>query len=749
MKHLYEKLELFYLGKAAATGELTLLKNSDFTTHAAIIGMTGSGKTGLGIALIEEAMLDNIPTLIIDPKGDMGNLCYRSAAFDAADFVPWVGEERAETTAQSWKKGIESWHQDSERAARLKQVDVTLYTPGSNAGVSIDILSTLRAPDADLMQEADLYASVLSSTVASLLSLVGEESDAHAKSFGFLSALIDHLWRHGGSFDFAHLIGAILLPPFERVGVLSLDQFFNQNERTRLANRFNSLIASPAFGAWLKGASLDFDTLFFDTKGNARCAVFNIAHLGDGERMFFVTLLLERFIGWMRAQSGSERLRAMLYMDEIYGYFPPSANPPSKTPMLTLLKQARAFGVGIVLSTQNPVDLDYKGLSNIGTWFIGRLQTPQDIDRIIEGLRGKMDEDEDAQALRQKLSTLEKRHFILKSVHRPSLELFETRWVLSYLKGPLTREEIRTLTPRTERPAAITHPKASSQPPRTALEQLFENGEEGDLTPHLLIQAEIRTIDAAKAIDITESLQLELPLYEDEPLDLHQARRSTQVIHLQTQAPQSARYTPLPIALSQADAPKRLSDEAIDHLYNTHTLERFVQKQLRLESEPLEPLERFTRRVREALSARKSEALKSLKGRYQSRFDQMQAQMERAREKLAKEQLDVQTKTADTLISGAMALMGAFFGQKSSSKIATTLSKGTRIVKERQDVGSAEAQIERLQADDEALREELEAAIAASEADFAPENHPIETRAIRPKKRDIRIVRIGVLWKVA
>ncbi|MBN2895182.1 MAG: ATP-binding protein [Campylobacterales bacterium] len=748
MKHLYEKLELFYLGKAADTGALTLLKNSDFTTHAAIIGMTGSGKTGLGVALIEEAMLDNIPTLIIDPKGDMGNLCYRSAAFEAADFVPWVGEAKAAETAQTWKKGIESWHQESERAARLKQVDVSLYTPGSNAGLSIDILSSLRAPSVAQMDESDLYASILSSTVASLLSLVDEATDAHAKSFGFLSALIDHLWRHEGSFDFAHLIGAMIVPPFERVGVLALEQFFNENERTRLANRFNSLIASPAFAPWLQGVALDFDSLLFDAKGNARCAIFNIAHLGDGERMFFVTLLLERFLGWMRNQSGSERLRAILYMDEIYGYFPPSANPPSKTPMLTLLKQARAFGVGIVLSTQNPVDLDYKGLSNIGTWLIGRLQTPQDIDRVIEGLSSQAPET--AASLRQQLSTLPKRHFLLKSVHRGALELFETRWVLSYLKGPLSREEIRALAPHQER-SAIAKPSvaSSSKPPRTALEQLFENTAQGDLIPHLLIQAEVRTIDSAKAIDVTEAVELELALYEEEPIDLHQALRSHLHSRPSTQAPQEARYAPLPPDLLQADAPKRLSAQATDYLYNTYTLDRFVQKQLRLESEPLEPLERFTRRVREALSQRQSEAIKTLETRYQSRFDRLEEQSARAKERLAKEKLDLQTQTADTLISGAMALLGTFFGSRSTGKIATTISKGTRIAKERQDTLSAEAQIERLSADYEALMQEMEEAIETAKSDYNIDVYPIETRSLRPKKRDIRIVRIGILWKVA
>ncbi|MEA1953586.1 MAG: DUF87 domain-containing protein, partial [Campylobacterota bacterium] len=441
---MYEKLGLFYLGKDVdkstmeAAEALTLLKNKNFTTHAAIIGMTGSGKTGLGVGIIEEAAIDNIPSLVIDPKGDMGNLCFVDSTFSTSSFEPWVEDEAkskkenvsvyAEKTATIWKEGLESWGQSSERVAKLQTVPKTIYTPGSSSGIAINVMSSLDIPPREVMKDSDTYSAYLKSTTTSLLSFIGINADAlDSKEYILLSQIISTSWLAEESLSIENIIMKIINPSFKKIGILSLDDFYDKEDRFKLATKFNSLLASPSFSLWLQGESLDMQNLLYDENGKAKIAIFSIAHLNDNERMFFVTILLNKYIAWMRRGSGTTALKTLLYMDEIYGYFPPSKNPPSKEPMLLLLKQARAFGIGVVLSTQNPVDLDYKGLSNIGTWFIGRLQTTQDIERVIDGLGGKVGSTFDKQEIKKLLANLKKRTFFLKSAHLDDIRLFTTR----------------------------------------------------------------------------------------------------------------------------------------------------------------------------------------------------------------------------------------------------------------------------------------------------------------------------------
>ncbi|HHS92344.1 MAG TPA: ATP-binding protein, partial [Campylobacterales bacterium] len=446
MTNLYEKLGLFYLGRdidketQEASDALTLLKNKNFTTHAAIIGMTGSGKTGLGIGLIEEAAIDNIPSILIDPKGDMGNLLLTDPTFNPKNFEPWVKDEAqnknedvatyAAKIATMWQKGIKRDHQDETRVAKLHKVEKTIYTPGSSSGISLNILGSLQAPPQEVLNDADTFASYLKSTVSSLLSLIKIEADpVSSKEYLLIAQILANKWTAGENLSLEELIGAVIAPYFDKIGVLPLESFYPQDKRFSLATKFNAIIASPTFSAWLQGEDLDIQKLLYDENGKAKIAILSIAHLSDEERMFFVTILLNKYIAWMRRQSGTSALKAILYMDEIYGYFPPSKNPPSKEPMMLLLKQARAFGTGVVLSTQNPVDLDYKGLSNIGTWFIGRLQTSQDIERVIDGLGGKVGASYSKSEIKELLANLQKRTFFLKSAHLDDIRVFSTRWV--------------------------------------------------------------------------------------------------------------------------------------------------------------------------------------------------------------------------------------------------------------------------------------------------------------------------------
>ncbi|MDX2413443.1 MAG: hypothetical protein QNK16_13210, partial [Woeseiaceae bacterium] len=460
----FEKLGAFYLGKRydneadRLTEELVLYDAKDLTTHAVIIGMTGSGKTGLGIGVLEEAALDHIPVIAIDPKGDMGNIMLTFPQLRAEDFRPWVNARSATDNGQTpdefaagqaalWKKGLGQWGQTGARIGQLrKNVDMAIYTPGSNAGLPISVLQSFAAPDAALIDDADLYRERVQATATGILTLLGIDADPVAsREHILISRLLDHSWREGRGLDVASLIGEIQDPPITKVGVMTLDSFFPAKDRFALAMRLNNLLAAPGFEAWMQGEPLNAKNLLYTAEGKPRISVMSIAHLDDAQRMFFVSMLLNELISWMRAQQGTSSLRAILYMDEIFGYMPPVANPPSKRLFLTLLKQARAYGLGLVLATQNPVDLDYKGLSNTGTWFIGRLQTERDKARVMEGLEGASDGNFDKQKMERTLAGLGKRRFLLHNVHEDEAVVFNTRWVLSYLAGPLTRDSIKAL----------------------------------------------------------------------------------------------------------------------------------------------------------------------------------------------------------------------------------------------------------------------------------------------------------------
>ncbi|MFN2286158.1 MAG: ATP-binding protein, partial [Anaerolineae bacterium] len=403
----FEKLGVFYLGKEydlakkASKDTLLLYDSKDLVTHAVTVGMTGSGKTGLCIGLIEEAAIDSIPAIIIDPKGDLGDLLLTFPELRGEDFLPWINEADArqkEMTPQAyadaqaalWKKGLASWGQDGARIQKLKDAaEFVIYTPASNAGVPVSILQSFAAPPAAVLDDGEMMRERVSTTVTSLLGLLGIDADPiQSREFILLSTILDLTWREGRNLDLAALIQLVQNPPVTKIGVLDLDSFYPAKERFALVMALNNLLASPGFSAWLEGEALDIGQILYTPEGKPRIAIFSIAHLGDKERMFFVSLLLNQVLSWMRGLSGTTSLRALLYIDEIFGYLPPVGNPPSKLPLLTMLKQARAFGVGVVLATQNPVDLDYKALSNAGTWFIGRLQTERDKARLLDGLEG-------------------------------------------------------------------------------------------------------------------------------------------------------------------------------------------------------------------------------------------------------------------------------------------------------------------------------------------------------------------------
>ncbi len=562
----YEKLGAFYLGRAvdAATGkatdELLLYDSKDLTTHAVIIGMTGSGKTGLGLGLLEEAAMDGLPVIAIDPKGDIGNILLGFPDLKPGDFEPWMAadeaarqgitvQELAAKTAESWKTGLADWGQDGERIRRMQQnVELSIYTPGSSAGLQVSVLKGFGAPPPELLDDPEAFQERVSGTVTGLLGLLGIEADPlQSREHILLSNLLSSAWQAGQNMDLGGLIAGIQTPPFQRIGVMDVESFHPAKARFELAMSLNNLLASPAFQSWTQGEPLDIKSMLYTPAGKPRVTVFSIGHLSDPQRMFFVSMLLNATLGWVRQQPGTSSLRALLYMDEIYGYFPPNGNPPSKTPILTLLKQARAFGLGLVLSTQNPVDLDYKGLANAGTWFIGRLQTDNDKARVLEALEGAMTGSAPTPRadLDRMLSDLGKRVFLMHNVHESAPVLFSTRWTMSYLAGPITGTQIRTLmngrksaavTAAAASPIAASPATAGASDARPALPptvpQYFLPIRAGTASvsyhPQVLGHANVRYASVKQGIDTTGSLTLladltdgPLPVNWDEASELN------------------------------------------------------------------------------------------------------------------------------------------------------------------------------------------------------------------------------------
>ena len=776
MQEVYEKLGLFYLGKDVdketqqPTEILTLLKNKNFTTHAAIIGMTGSGKTGLGVALIEEAAIDNIPAIVIDPKGDMGNLCLTDPEFSAKQFEPWVRDEAeakgevpavyAQKVAQMWKEGIESWQQSSERVARFAAVEKTIYTPGSSAGVSVNILSSLGKPPVEIMEESDTLASYLKSAASSLLALIGEDTDSlDTPEYILVAQILMHAWTSDEEMDIAKIIGQIINPPFKKIGVLPLEDFFPQKKRFSLATRFNALLASPSFSSWLEGEELDIQKLLYDENGKAKIAIFSIVHLNDQERMFFVTLLLNRYIAWMRRQSGTSRLKTLLYMDEIFGFFPPSKNPPSKEPMLLLLKQARAFGVGVVLSTQNPVDLDYKGLANIGTWFIGRLQTTQDIKRVIDGLGGKVGSSFDKNEIKALLSNLAKRTFFLKSAHLDDIRLFTTRWVLSYLKGPLKKDEIATLMAQkkalltrklTPSSAHAIHKESATQTYQQvdrSIVQYFEPDATGrnDYFPTLAAKATVHFFNQSRGIDEEKTLMLSLPIEaslsridweaaEEDSVDFERFPRTV---------PTGAHFAMLPETVLQDKGLRKCVRELKEYLYQSESLQLWRCRMPKLESKAGESRADFMVRLQDILAEKKEEAIEKLKERYGKKEKVLMDRLERAKARVAKEEAD----STSSIIEAGISVLGALFGKTSVSKVGRAVNKGGRILKERGEMSRAQERVASIEEDINLLEEELEQKIDALNEKYSVENCEVTEFRIKPRKTDIDVESCALVWR--
>ncbi len=787
----YEKLGIFYLGKEVnpktqeLTDELVLYKNKNFTTHAALIGMTGSGKTGLGIGIIEEAILDNVPAILIDPKGDMGNLLLTFPELKPKDFEPWVDPGAAETkglsvkdfavkTAAMWDKGIQSWHQDKSRIKALKNnAEYVIYTPGSTAGVQLSVLSSFDAPSEDVIDDPDSFTSVINSTVSSLLALIKISGDPlQSKEFLLLSTIFVHLWKKGISVSLEELIGYVTNPPFEKIGVLPLKSFYTQKQRLDLAMKLNTVLASPSFSAWTEGESLDIKNLLYSKDGKPKVSILSISHLDDSQRMFFVTLFLNKYISWMRQQSGTSSLRALLYMDEIFGYFPAVSNPPTKKPMLMLLKQARAFGISIILSTQNPIDLDYKGLSNIGTWFIGRLQTKQDKERVMDGLLKSGEDSLNKKEIESLLSNLQSRVFLFKSAHEDRIKLMQTRWVLSYLKGPLSKKEVRILMKKRKEKSQTNEKKEIKIEKQTetieisdanvvkpvvtdGIKQFYSvktpYGQEVVYEPYLLTEGKVKYVNASKGIDRQTSISKKFFL--DKELTQLEMNRGedydyTDDLLLFDKKPlEQSKFLSLPVFIAELKTLKTIEKAFSDYLYRTKKLELFRCKSLKVESKPGESIKDFKIRLIDILREEKDKAIEKLRKKYHTKSNSLQKKYETLLTRLDKEKADVASKRTDTAMSFGMAILGSFLGGGTKRKTMRGISSAGKIAKEKADVRRVENQIYEIQKDMEDLKNDLSQEISILKDDFAIENHEISTFYIKPRRSDIFDVKASLLWE--
>jgi hypothetical protein len=823
----FERLGAFYLGKQYDVGEgkrlerLLMYDARDLTTHAVCVGMTGSGKTGLCIDLLEEAAIDKVPAIIIDPKGDMTNLLLSFPELRPEDFRPWINADDArrkgvseETFAAEqaalWRDGLAEWGQSGERIRMLRDAaDFTIFTPGSDAGVPVSILQSFAAPSLSWDTDAELLRERIQGAVSALLGLVGVDADpVQSREHILLSTLFEHFWRQGEDLDLPKLILAIQKPPVRQLGVFDVDTFFPEEDRFELAMRINNIIAAPAFESWLQGQPMDVASFLSTPDGKPRHSVFYIAHLSDAERMFFVTMLLNQIVTWMRTQAGTTSLRALVYMDEIFGFFPPVANPPSKQPMLTLLKQARAFGVGVVLTTQNPVDLDYKGLTNAGTWFIGRLQTERDKMRVLDGLESasaQAGQALDRGALSDIISALGKRVFLLHNVHEEAPVTFQTRWAMSYLRGPLTRLQVRDLmegeTPDApikgaldETPLAPSEPRAVEASPAGArepasaaatagtsaaappslssrIQQVYLPVRRGASTAALDVEKE-----AGGAIEIESHHLLYVPAvvgmgrlhFVDRTRDVNEREEfalladpprggsmltwdRAQALDLTTrdlrdQPEPEAYFDELPASINESPEFTALKKDLDDYLYHNSSVPLLYSPLLDIYSRPKESEREFRMRLQQAARERRDEEIDEITERYEDKIDKVEDRLRREEADLAQQEADLAARKRETLVSVGESVVGMFLGRRSTRMASTALSKQRQTTKAKLRLEETEEDIAELEEDVQELEAELQEEVAAIRARWEEALTELEAYEVRPRRKDVQISLFGLAW---
>jgi len=789
-----EGLGVFYLGQkvdersGGPTPEPLLVDAKRFTTHAVCVGMTGSGKTGLLIGLIEEAALDGIPTLVIDPKGDLANVLLSFPELAPGDFLPWLEpdaakregitlESLAERTAKKWSDGLAASGQSGERIRRLHAAaDMAVFTPGSRSGRPLAMLGSLDAPAAEIAADPEARRERIESLVSGILALVGIDAEpGTSREHVLLSTIMDALWKSGQKVDFGTLVRAIPAPPIERVGFLDLENFFPAGDRFQLASRLNTVAAAPGFEAWLDGEPLDVGRLLWTPEGKPRVAVVSIAHLADAQRMAFVTLLAGAAVSWMRSQGGTSSLKALFLMDEVFGYVPPTANPPSKTPILTLMKQARAYGLGVVLATQNPVDLDYKGLSNAGLWFLGRLQTARDKARVLDGLEGAAASAGgtfDRGRLDRLLSGLEQRRFLMHSVHGEEETLFQTRWTMAYLRGPLLREEIRRLTAAApaepHAPAAATtgtgpgHPRTFAGGPRPILPPGIREvflAPDGPVDPDrgvvykpaILGRARVRYARPSPRIEVDREVIFMAPAGDVLGESAWEAAETFAEAPEVEPAPRQGSFAPLPPALSGPRGYSSLAASLKTHLGRTSKLTAWRAPAIDAVSRPGETEGEFRARIAHRVKEWRDEQIDAVRTKTATKLAGLVDRIERARQKVEKEKAEAKNQSLQTYVSIGTAVIGALFGRKKISattigRAATSMRSASRATRQQADVAHAEESLQTLEERRQNLETEIEAELDRIRREASADRIALEEIDIPARKTDIAVDAVALAW---
>jgi hypothetical protein len=789
---VFEKLASFYLGRhydlagSQLKDDLLMYDAKDMCTHAMCVGMTGSGKTGLCLALLEEAAIDGIPAICVDPKGDLANLLLTFPEMRPEDFKPWLEQadaarkgktidELASDTAAMWKKGLASWGQSTDRVGKFKDaVDIAVYTPGSNTGIPLTVLKCFDAPPAEMLGDSDAMRERVTGAASGLLTLMGIDADPLlSREHILISSIFDRCWRDGKDVTIGDLIGLIQSPPIARVGVLDLDSFMSPTDRSKLAMTLNNLLASPAFSTWLDGEPLSIQRLLYTPEGKPRLTILSIAHLSDTERMFFVTILLNELLAWMRTQSGTSSLRALFYMDEVAGYFPPVSNPPTKPPMLTLLKQARAFGLGIMLATQNPVDLDYKGLSNIGTWFLGRLQTERDKSRVLEGLEGAAAQSGqrfDRGAMEQMLAALGSRVFLMNNVHDDGPSVFQSRWAMSFLAGPLARDQIsRLMADRKAKMAATrgdegesvagqaatpSRPVAPSGVTESFLAPSVVPAESSTLVyrPAVFAGGSLHYVRSSAGVDQWVDVKRYVPCGGGVPNDFWESSRPMPEDAEFLSAPEDDyQFGDLPTPLMSASNFKAFEKQFKDYLYRHHTMTLYkgpvIGEFAPAGSTEAEARNYFRQHARESLD-RDTEKLRS---KYADKMKSLNAKITSAQERVDREAEQYNQAKVSSMISVGASILGAFMGNKVASrtnvnKVSTAARNASRAVQQKADVTRAEESLKQFAMDMQDLDAELQEELETLGKKYRVDDWELDTTVIPPRKSDLKVTDPAILW---
>lgn len=782
----FEKLASFYLGRqydlsqGKLLDQLLMYDAKDLCTHAMCVGMTGSGKTGLCLSLLEEAAIDGIPAICVDPKGDLANFLLTFPDLAPSDFKPWLEQadatrkgltvdELAERTATMWREGLASWGQSPERVKQLKDAaDVSVYTPGSNIGLPLTVLKSFDAPPAAALGDTEAIGDRVTGAVSGLLTLMGIEADPlTSPEHILLSSILSHQWREGKNVPIANLIRLIQSPPIQRVGVVDLDSFMPPDSRAKLAMRLNNLLASPAFASWLEGEVLSIDKLLYTAEGKPRISILSITHLSDSERMFFVTILLSELVAWMRRQSGTSSLRAMFYMDDVAGFFPPVSMPPSKPPMLTLLKQARAFGLGITLATQNPADLDYKGLSNIGTWFLGRLQTERDKARVLEGLEGAAGESGqafDRNQMEQTLAGLGNRVFLMNNVHDSGPVTFQTRWAMSFLAGPLARQQISDLMAErkrlkaalrqeesesvSEEPEAIERPVVPSGVEECFLDptQPADSGCKLVYRPALLGRASLHYIRASAQIDQwVDSVQM-LGCGSGVPDGLweNSIALSPDADCLSEPDP-DFRFSELPDDLRSQAKFRSFKSQLKDHLYRHSRMTLYKCSGLDGYAPGGGTEGEARRHFQQLLREKRDLETEKLREKYASKIDSVEKKIRTAEDRVEREEAQYGQAKWSSLLSVGSSILGAFVGGRRGGVMTAARGVG-RASQQKDDIRRAEKALQKLHDDIEELEDELREEIDELAKQCDIDKIELDPTEIPPRKSDLKTEDVAILW---